>query len=112
MGLAQESLSALPLLAFAKKSRLVMLRITTIHENQHATLKLEGKLLEPWLDELRSASARAKEVSGRVGLDLANLTYADAAGSQFLRSLFHQNVSVSARSPFVAELLREQQTQT
>jgi hypothetical protein len=89
-----------------------MLRITTIHENQHATLKLEGKLLEPWLDELQNTCARAKEVSGRLGLDLANLTYADAAGLQFLRSLFQQNVSVSACSPFVAELLREQQTKT
>jgi hypothetical protein len=30
-----------------------MLRITAIQENQHVCLKLEGKLLEPWLDELR-----------------------------------------------------------
>jgi hypothetical protein len=89
-----------------------MLRVTTIHENQHATLKLEGKLLEPWLDELHSACARAKDVSGRLTFDLANLTFADAAGLQFLRELIHQGVSVSACSPFVAELLREQQTQT
>jgi ABC-type transporter Mla MlaB component len=85
-----------------------MLRITTIHENQHATLKLEGKLLEPWLDELRNACARAKDASGRVCLDLANLTFADAAGLRFLRDLFQQDVSASACSPFVAELLREQ----
>ena len=74
-------------------------------------LKLEGKLLEPWIEEFDAVCTRVEIQSGHVGLDLADLTYADAAGIQLLRDLVQRGISISACSGFVAELLREQKTQ-
>ncbi len=89
-----------------------MLRITTVRRGLQTILKLEGKLLEPWIEEFHAACTQAEIRSGHVGLDLADLTYADAAGTQLLRSLVQRGVPIIACSAFVAELLREQHTQS
>ncbi len=88
-----------------------MLRITTVRHGLQTILKLEGKLLEPWIEEFHGACARAEIPSGHVGLDLAGLTYADVAGTQLLRNLVQRGVPITACSAFMAELLRERQTQ-
>ena len=69
-----------------------MLRITMVHRDLQTTLKLEGKLLEPWIEEFDAVCTRAEIQSGRVGLDLAGLTYADAAGIQRLRNLVQRGI--------------------
>jgi anti-anti-sigma regulatory factor len=82
-----------------------VLRITTIAEpNGKLLLKLEGKLLEPWLGELTSACSPAP---GRfaVRLDLSRLTYVDSAGVQTLKDLLQRGVTVVETLPFVAALL-------
>lgn len=88
-----------------------MLMITTVRNGFETILKLEGKLLEPWVEEFRGACARAEIQSGHVGLDLSDLTYADTAGTQLLRHLVQQGIPIAACSAFVAELLREPQNQ-
>jgi len=88
-----------------------MLRITTVRQDLQTVLKLEGKLLGPWIEEFDGVCSRAEIQSGRVGLDLADLTYADAAGTQLLRDLVQRGIHINACSAFVAELLREQKTQ-
>ena len=84
-----------------------MLRLTRIaatHSTQ--TLKLEGKLLEPWVDEVRKACASGTDPSGRTSLDLSALTFVDAAGEELLRELIDQGIEIVACSSYVAELLR------
>jgi hypothetical protein len=84
-----------------------MLRLTRIaatHSTQ--TLKLEGKLLEPWVDEVRKACASGTDPSGRTSLDLSALTFVDAAGEGLLRDLFGRGIEVVACSSYVTELLR------
>lgn len=88
-----------------------MLRITTAHDGLRTVLKLEGKLLEPWIEELCGAWARAEARGGHVGLDLSDVSYVDAAGTKSLRSLVQRGASLSGCSAFVAELLRDSQTQ-
>ena len=44
--------------------------------------------------------------SGRLLLDLAAVTYADAAGVQLLRALIGEGVEIAACSGFVGVLLR------
>ena len=51
------------------------------------TLKLEGEILEPWVSSVRDACAPPGRRSERLCLDLAAVTYADAAGAQLLREL-------------------------
>jgi hypothetical protein len=85
-----------------------MLRITTIQNNgSAATLKLEGKLLEPWIGALLDACRQACEASGPATLDLARLSYVDAPGTIALRDLRCRGVTLTGCTPLVAELLKE-----
>jgi anti-anti-sigma regulatory factor len=69
------------------------------------TLKLEGKLLAPWVTELESACGESPVSPERVLLDLSDLTFVDAAGAQLLASLIRDGAKVIACSGFVAEVL-------
>lgn len=83
-----------------------MLRITRLDGNTGtaATLRLEGKLLGPWVDELVQASAALP----RVRLDLSAVSFVDAAGMRALRELVRHGATVAACSGFVAELLQRE----
>jgi anti-anti-sigma regulatory factor len=84
-----------------------MLRIIRIIGSSSVdTLKLEGKLLGPWVDEVRAAYALSMAQSGRTCLDLSALTFVDAAGTGLLRDLIQSDVEVVACSSYVAELLQ------
>ena len=70
-------------------------------------LKLEGKLREPWVEELARAARRPlPEGHGPIRLDLSSATFADEGGVRLLRELLRQGVQVVAASGFVTALLR------
>jgi ABC-type transporter Mla MlaB component len=73
--------------------------------NLTRTLKLEGKLLEPWIVELESACGESLVIPERVCLDLCDLTFIDVAGARFLTSLIRDGARVIGCSGFVAEML-------
>jgi anti-anti-sigma regulatory factor len=84
-----------------------MLRLTRsalTHATQ--TIKLEGKLLGPWVDEVRKECAAGTDPSGWTSLDLSALTFVDAVGAGLLRDLIDRGIEVVACSTYVAELLR------
>jgi len=87
-----------------------VLRITISNTNDAATIKLEGKLLGPWLPDVREALARARALSprlhGRIRVDLASVTFVDVSGEQMLHALRREGVELAACSSFVAELLQ------
>jgi hypothetical protein len=79
-----------------------MLRIT-VHEGDRArTIKLEGKVAGPWVEELNRAwhslasSAGPKELQ----VDLRGVAFVDAKGRQLLREIYQRtNASFLADSP-------------
>jgi hypothetical protein len=81
-----------------------MLRVTQAN-GDHAgiTLKLEGKLVEPWVSEVRELLA---EQSVHHRLDLASVSYVDGAGAELLRELVDRGVEIVSSSLYVTELLR------
>jgi hypothetical protein len=84
-----------------------MLRVTRIaHMNRTQAIKLEGKLLGPWVDEVSKACAAGADPSCRINLDLSALIFVDAAGERLLRELIARGIQVVACSSYVAELLR------
>ena len=70
-----------------------------------ATLKLEGKLLGPWVDELSRACEELQVPPSRLCLNLSAVTFIDSAGLKLLGDLIGQGTTISACTGFVAELL-------
>jgi hypothetical protein len=85
-----------------------MLRITTIQRaDAPVVLKLEGKLLEPWIGELDDACRRANAKAATTTLDLSGVSYVDIPGAIALRNLRRGGVQLVGGSPLVTELLKE-----
>ena len=82
-----------------------MLRIHESPADGLATLRLEGRIAGPWVDELRRVTDGWRERGYRVSLDLAGVSYADRPGVSLLRDLQVRDVGLEAASPFVAALL-------
>ncbi len=83
-----------------------MLMITRIEgRDLTRTLKLEGKLLAPWIGELESACGESHLTPERIRLDLCDLSFIDAAGARFLARLIGDGARVIACRGFVAEML-------
>ncbi len=80
-----------------------MLRITVI-PSPLPTIHLEGKLLTPWLEEVSTAIASARD-SGSFQVDLAGLSFADHEGAALLRRLRSEGITVVGGSAFIEGLL-------
>jgi len=82
------------------------LKITRLSQTgRMLTIKLEGEILEPWVSSVRDACAPQGSRSEPVCLDLAAVTYVDAAGTQLLRDLMHEGIAIATCSSFIGELL-------
>jgi hypothetical protein len=78
-----------------------MLRITRA---AGPVLKLEGRLVGPWVDELGRACG-AVVPPARLCLDLTAVTFADEAGARLLRELRQRGAVLTGCSGYVAVLL-------
>jgi hypothetical protein len=84
-----------------------VLKITQLsQEGGRLTIKFEGEILAPWVGTVREACSTGGRRPERLRLDLAAVTYADAAGTQLLGDLMREGIEIAARSNFLAELLR------
>jgi hypothetical protein len=84
-----------------------MLMITRLDaSDRRRTLKLEGKLVAPWISELETAYREAFATRDPVCLDLRGVTFVDAEGTRFLASLIRDGAQVIGCSGFVAEMLQ------
>ena len=86
-----------------------MLRITVVESSKIAvTLRVEGRITGPWVEELRTA-CKVHTFPGQVelSLELADISFADAAGIALLRELRTLGADLNRTTPFLAEQLRE-----
>lgn len=82
-----------------------MLRIRE-RESTAATLHIEGRLVGPWVEELRR-SCEAAAASGRqVAMDLADVDFADPDGLALLLELRDEGFGLVNCSAFLREQLR------
>jgi ABC-type transporter Mla MlaB component len=83
-----------------------MLRITQAHGHESvSTLRLEGKLLGPWVAEFTRLCDELRCPPDCLRLDLSAVTFVDGPGVALLRDLLHRGVTLAACSGLVAELL-------
>ena len=85
-----------------------MLRIDRIETIPGATtLRLEGQVIGPWVDEVRRACERVLAVTGAtLTLDVAGVSFVALDGVTLFGRLMDRRVAVVNSSPFVAEQLK------
>ena len=85
-----------------------MLKISIISDSDQAIqFQLEGKLVGPWVEELRRLSDEALSLQKNVSLDLERVWFVDSRGVTLLRDLAKRQVSELNCSQFVSQQLKE-----
>jgi len=69
--------------------------------------QLEGRLIGPWVEELRRLSDQALSQQKTVSLDLQKVWFVDLQGVDLLRYLAKKQVTQINCSPFVSQQLKE-----
>ena len=82
-----------------------MLRVTPIQSGNTTTLKLEGNLSGPWVDELRQCWAKLMEAKSPVEIDLRGLNFLDSCGTALLLNMEGTGSRLFGGSPFIHDLL-------
>jgi ABC-type transporter Mla MlaB component len=84
-----------------------MLKISQAGKANHSvTLKLEGRVVGPWVGELRQVCEALLTEGRALRLDLAEVTFADIEGVAVLSSFKSRGVRFANCSPFVGEQLK------
>ena len=84
-----------------------MLKISCMESMDNArTLRLDGQVIGPWVEELRSVCERLLTQGNQLTLDLAGVSFIDREGVSLLWTLAARQVELINRSRFVAEQLR------
>jgi anti-anti-sigma regulatory factor len=84
-----------------------MLKIELAADDRNAiTLRVHGRLVGPWVDELQRTCERIIAEARPPVLDLAALTFADGRGVRLLQTLADRSVRLLHCSAFVTEQLR------
>ena len=85
-----------------------MLRITAF-DRPHLGLKLEGRIMGPWVSELRRTWTSVANAAGRtpVPVDLSGVSFVDANGRDLLREIQKSGGDLVGASGFLCHLLAE-----
>ena len=85
-----------------------MLKITRQEPGaETATWKLEGRLVGPWVSELRQVAESALTDSRGLVFDVSDVSFVDRKGEELLRELVGRRVRLERPSGFIRELLKE-----
>jgi len=82
-----------------------MLRITPIQTCQSATLKLEGQLSGPWVDEFRRCWTSLAQQKVPVKINLRHVSFVDQPGRDLLLRIERQGTPLLECSEFLRDLL-------
>jgi anti-anti-sigma regulatory factor len=84
-----------------------MLKIVSLESHDRSLiLHLEGRVMGPWVAELRRSCDAALTGGSALTLDLGGVSFIDGEGIALFRSLTGQRVVLENCSPFVSEQLR------
>jgi hypothetical protein len=86
-----------------------MLKISIVENRSQIRLVLEGKLVVPWVDELRPACEKAKADLGDRDLvvEVKNLTAINQAGENVLLELMKEGVTFRGSGVFTKHILKQ-----
>ena len=73
---------------------------------QTITLRLEGRVVGPWVSELQQICESLVTGRNKVALDLTEVSFADQSGVTLLCSLQTRGIKLLNLAPFVEEQLK------
>lgn len=83
-----------------------MLRIVVESGEGVGTVRAEGQMIGPWVDEVRRSCEEVRRAGMEPIVDLAQVSFVDREGVALLRDLGRRGVALVNCSGFVAELLK------
>jgi anti-anti-sigma regulatory factor len=84
-----------------------MLKISQIGSGDHSvTLRLEGRMVGPWVSEARETCGKFLDEGRKVKLNLTEVSFVDQDGVKFLADLVSRGVKLAGCSLFVEEQLK------
>ena len=84
-----------------------MLRITESRLSDHEmTLRLQGKVIGPWVKELQRVCEQFLSSGRQITLDLNDVAFADLDGVSLLRTLQGRQVALVNHSALLGEQLK------
>jgi hypothetical protein len=84
-----------------------MLRIVRLQPTDDgATLRLEGRVIGPWVDELRRSCDRVLATGATLTLDVSEVAFLERDGVRLLKDLIDGGVAVVNCPAFVTEQLK------
>ena len=80
-----------------------MLKITTVRDGDRITLRLDGRLVGPWVEEFRKAVDACGGAA--ITVDLSNTTFADGRGRQVLADVRARGARFITAGPLMEALV-------
>jgi ABC-type transporter Mla MlaB component len=74
--------------------------------NHSVTLKLEGRVVGPWVAELRRICEQLMDEQSQLKLEMADVSYIDGDGVAVLTELQSRGVKLNNCSPFVEQQIK------
>jgi anti-anti-sigma regulatory factor len=86
-----------------------MLRITIDKNSRATTLRLEGRLTGPWVDELERTwrAVASGPADGRVSVDLTDVTFVGEEGKKLLKVMYAEGAKLKASGCVTRRLVEE-----
>ena len=85
-----------------------MLRVTTMHEGQTVTLKLEGKLIGPWVEEVTRVWTNTTQTPRYSYIvDLCSVTFIDKPGRELLADMSRRGARFVASDCLTRTIIEE-----
>lgn len=90
-----------------------MLRITEKAEGESTVLRVEGKLVPPWVEELESCCSRAASPrSSALVLDLRSVTFVSSEGKNLLGRILRRGAKFITSGTLMNGIVEELKQQT
>lgn len=89
---------------------MLRIHVEKMRESGGVTLRLEGKLVQPWAEELSrtwSDLAAQRLFSQPVRIDLNAVSFVDECGRGILTALHRAGCQLQASTPFIAAVIEE-----
>jgi len=85
-----------------------MLKVTVSESAQASVLKLEGRLVGPWVREVENVwnSITNSDKGQQLAVDLCQVTFVDAAGKELLKRMHKAGASLDAAGPLVKYIVQ------